>query len=74
VLVCGYIVDDPATISVPAGMQEVANLTVRGDDTWAVAFEELGPHPETGARVARVGEAEGGSDDFSQAIVLRPGR
>ena len=71
-LVCGWVLDDPDSITAPAGMAQVSNFTYRHDDTAAAAYQEQATGGPTGLRVARINNVPGGSNDFSQAIVLRP--
>lgn len=71
-LVCVWILDDPESITAPAGMTQVSNFTYRHDDTAAAAYQEQNAEGPTGLRVARINNVPGGSNDFSHAIVLRP--
>ena len=69
-LVCGWALDDPDTVTAPDGMTQVADVTVRNDDSHAVAFAPASGR--TGVRPAGINDVEGGSDDFAHAVALRP--
>jgi hypothetical protein len=69
-LVCGWVLDDPDTVTAPAGMTQVSNFMIRGDDSHAVAFAPASGR--TGIRSAIINDVKGGSDDFAQAVALNP--
>jgi hypothetical protein len=69
-LVCGWALDDPDTVRAPDGMTQVSDVTVRNDDSHAVAYTPASGR--TGVRSAAINDVEGGSDDFAHAVALRP--
>lgn len=69
-LVCGWALDDPDTVTAPDGMTQVSDVTIRNDDSHAVAYAPASGR--TGVRSAGINDVEGGSDDFAHAVALRP--
>jgi hypothetical protein len=74
ILVCGFAHDDPQPeIKVPASMTRVSNFIIRNDDAHAVAYEPIATAGATGIRTAAIDpDIQGGKNDISMAISLRP--
>ncbi len=80
-LICGYIGDDPGSITAPESMKQTSNFEIGGGDSYAIAYEKLNSGKDTGNRVATWNNSEKGKkgavkngSDFAHAIVLQPAK